>query len=79
MVPGQVQRRVAANLRLIVAQAKAGEILGKAFIKPILRGRIVETQKQTRKVVQDRSPAVFGRKIKHDVVAVVPGQKKTGS
>ena len=42
MVPGQAPGRVAANLCLVVAQAQAGEILGKAFVEPLLRRGIVE-------------------------------------
>ena len=79
MVPGQAPGRIAAHLRLVVAQAQAGEILRKAFVKPFLSRGIVETQKQARKIVGDGSPAVLGGKIEHDVVAVFARQKKSGS
>ncbi len=44
MFPRQILHGVAADLCLIVAQAQAGEILREAFVKPVLRRRIVEIQ-----------------------------------
>ena len=75
MFPRQILHGVAADLCLIVAQAQAGKILREAFIKPVLCRRVVEIQKQLRKVVRDRAPAVFGGEIENDVVAIVSRQE----
>ena len=79
MVPGQALGGIAANLCLTVVQAQAGKILREALVKPLLGRRIVEIQKQTRKIMRHRPPAVFSSEIEHDVVAVVSGQKKSRS
>ena len=77
MAPGQALGRVAAHLCLIVSQAQAGEVLRKAFVEPFLRGGIVEIQKQVRKIMRDRPPAIFSRKIEDDVIAVVSVEKES--
>src|ERR1700730_16083644 len=79
MVPGQALGRVAAYLYLIVAEAQAGEILGKAFVEPLLGGRLVEIQKQARQVMGDSPPTIFSSKVEDDIVAVVSRQKKSRS